>query len=65
MIQCAASTIVKLDTSLKVENNERMKLQEEEPRTEGKDEFTPRRNGEWYLMQKDSSKSKDDASEVE
>lgn len=36
-----------------------------EPRTEGKDEFTLQRNGEWNLTQKDSSKSKDDASEVE
>lgn len=66
MIQCVARTIVKLDTSPKVENNERMKRQEEGARNpEGKDEFTPQRNGEWYLTQKDNRKSKDDASEVE
>lgn len=66
MIQCVASTIMKLDTSTKMENNERMKRQEEGAQSPGgKDEFTPQRNGGWNLAQKDSSKSKDDASEVE
>lgn len=66
MIQCVASTITKLDTSTKVEYNERMKQQEEGAQNPGgKNEFTPQRNGEWNLTQKDSSKSKDDASEVE
>lgn len=50
MIQCVASTIMKLDTSTKVENIERMKRQEEGAQIPGgKDEFTPQRIGEWNL----------------
>lgn len=66
MIQCVANTNMKLDTGTKVENSERMKQREEGAQIPGgKDELTPQRNGEWNLTQKDSSKSKDDASEVE